>query len=425
METTSNEASRAVSPARLALLFALQFAIPGAYLPGLWPYLRAKGLSADEVGVAFALAGVGAVAAPFYAGQIADRWLRADRLLGFCYLLLGGGCAWLATQDSALGVQLALLGMGLVWAPTIGLTQSVSLAHIGDRDRLGPVRAFGTVGWIVSGIASAQWLRFVHTPADLSGEAMRQVQDLGRGDGLWMAAGLSILAGVMSLTLLPATPPSREGRAFAPGEAASYFRKQPLLTLMLATLMLACVDRFLLMHGAQFLTQVGGGEPEWLKQIFGEGGAGLLSMGQITEVGMLFAFPFLAARLSARQMLLSAGVLFTVRMAIFTWSDSFALVMLATAAHGICFTLFFFAGFLVVDRVCPKSVRTSGQALYQLCFGGFGGTVGSLVAARASEWPMPIFTVPFWLALTATLLLWTRYPAADTGKLPIQRVEAG
>jgi MFS family permease len=397
----------------------LQFAIPGAWLPGLYPLLSgARDFTGAQVGLVFAASSVGALAAPFYAGQLADRVLPADRLLGLFHLA-GAGLLALLSQVQSFGATLGTcLLLGLVYAPTIGLAHAVCLTHLERREGLGPVRAWGTVGWVFSGIAVAQWLLYRHTPRGVGEEVVRAAQDAGRIDGVVAACVLAAALSLFCFLALPRTPPSGRSRTFAPALAARRFRAEPLRTLILAALLLACVDRYYLFHGAEFLSRWGRDEPGLLERVFGVGGMGLMSLGQVVEIGLLFAFPALARRLAPRRMLIIAAGLFTLRMALFAWVPALPWVLLGVALHGVCFTLFFFAGFLVVDECCPPNVRASGQALFQLVFGGIGGLAGSLLGGATAGWaqvgetldPQRLFIVPFLLSAVATIFLWLRYP---------------
>src|SRR5262249_23306673 len=102
----------AMKPARyvpLSAMMFLQYAVWGIWLPVLGQYLQAApsdgglGFSGGQVGMILGLAGsIGAVSAPFIAGQIADRYFSTERFLGVL-LILGGAVKWItATQTSYL-----------------------------------------------------------------------------------------------------------------------------------------------------------------------------------------------------------------------------------------------------------------------------------------------------------------------------------
>jgi MFS family permease len=197
--------------ARLSVMMFLQYAIWGAWLPLLWPFLTgARGFDAQQVGNIFAVGAVGAIVAPFIAGQIADRYVPTQVFLGVSHLMgaaLVWQLGWLESYGSFLVFSLVY---SLIYAPTLSLTNSLAFHHLPDRDRdFGKVRLWGTVGWIAVGIALGQWLLRAHTPADGSEAAVLAAQQAGMADAFKLSAILGAAMGVYCLVGLPATPPRR------------------------------------------------------------------------------------------------------------------------------------------------------------------------------------------------------------------------
>ena len=79
---------------KLSGMMFLQYAIWGAWLPLLYPYLKNHMKFSDgDIGNMFAVGAVGAILAPFIAGQVADRFFRTERFLGLSQLL-GAFVVW-------------------------------------------------------------------------------------------------------------------------------------------------------------------------------------------------------------------------------------------------------------------------------------------------------------------------------------------
>lgn len=75
---------------RLGTMMFLQYALWGAWLPVTARYLSASiedgglGFSGSDIGMILGLAGsIGAIAAPFIAGQFADRYFSTEKVLAF------------------------------------------------------------------------------------------------------------------------------------------------------------------------------------------------------------------------------------------------------------------------------------------------------------------------------------------------------
>ena len=73
---------------RLALMNFLEFAVWGAYLTSMGRYLGNIGIG-PEIGYFYSMQGVVSIFMPAVMGIVADRWVPAQRLLGFCHLLAG------------------------------------------------------------------------------------------------------------------------------------------------------------------------------------------------------------------------------------------------------------------------------------------------------------------------------------------------
>jgi MFS family permease len=150
---------------RLSAMMFLQYAIWGAWLPILWPFLSGhRGLSGDQIGSIFAVGATGAIIGPFVAGQIADRWFSTEKFLAISHIL-GGLLVWqLCWIDDYQNFLIFSLLYSIIYLPTLSLTNSLAFHHLPDRDRdFSRVRIWGTIGWIVVGIAVGHWLLHEHT----------------------------------------------------------------------------------------------------------------------------------------------------------------------------------------------------------------------------------------------------------------------
>ena len=194
---------------RLSLMMFLQYAIWGAWLPILYPFLMGhRHFSLDQTGMCLMAGAIGALAGPFIAGQLADRSFATEKLLAVSHFI-GAVLVWFLASADRFEVFLVLSFVyGLVYAPTLALTNSISFANLPDRDRdFGPVRMWGTVGWIAAGIAVGQILLRNHTPAGVGEAEVAAAQNAGRAVAFQISAGLGVLMALYCLTLMH-TPPT-------------------------------------------------------------------------------------------------------------------------------------------------------------------------------------------------------------------------
>src|SRR5215472_5764247 len=112
--------------APLSAMMFLQYAVWGFWLPVLGQYLQAPpatgglGFSGGQVGMILGLAGsIGAVSAPFIAGQVADRYFSTERFLALL-LIVGGVIKWVTASQTSYGAWLGLsIANSVVYMPTL------------------------------------------------------------------------------------------------------------------------------------------------------------------------------------------------------------------------------------------------------------------------------------------------------------------
>ena len=417
---------------RLSAMMFLQYAIWGAWLPILWPFLAVhRGFDESQIATMFAVGAVGALLAPFVAGQIADRFFATEKFLGASHLL-GAVLVWqLASLESIVAFLVFSLFYSILYAPTLALTNSLAFHHLDDRDaQFGRVRLWGTVGWIAVGIAVGQWLLHRHTPEGAAPEIVEAAQAAGRADAFRFSAILGAVLGVYCFTL-PHTPPSRGVRANAAFAAISEVRRNPLLTLFLVSVPISCIHQFYFVHTSGFLSAFQNRAAGAINSVLGVGGGGLMTIGQMSEILVLAAMPLLAKCVSRKTLLLAGTLAYALRMALFAHVGALPFPPVATlvagvALHGVCFGCFVFVAFMIVDEETGADVRASAQSLYNLVLIGVGIIVGSLTAGAVASWAKgasprldyadpahthALFEVPMWAALACFGAILLFYPA--------------
>ncbi len=414
---------------RLSVMMFMQYGIWGAWLPLLYPFLSEhRGFTPSQIGDMFAVGAIGAIVAPFIAGQIADRYFSTERYLAFSHLI-GAVLVWLLARATSYNEFLALsLAYSLVYSPTLPLTNALAFHHLPDRNRdFGKVRVWGTVGWIAVGIGIGQWLLRQHTPAGLTPDQVHAAQVAGMGDAFRLSGILGVLMGLYAFTL-PHTPPARDVRSNAAFKAITAVKRQPLLTVFLLAVPISCVHQFYFVHTAGFLGKFQTDMATRINDVFGVGGGGLMTVGQMVEILVLAAMPVLARSLSRKTLLGIGLVAYAARMALFafvgpisasTGVPEVAVLVTGVGLHGLCFGCFIFVSFMIVDEETSGDIRASAQSLYNLVIIGFGTIVGSKVAGWVAEWASGggamdytrLFSVPMWASMVCLLLLLTVYPS--------------
>ncbi len=414
---------------RLSAMMFLQYGIWGAWLPLLYPFLKDhRGFDATQIGTMFSVGAVGAIFGPFIAGQIADRYFATEKFLGISHLL-GAVLVWqLASVETYQGFLIFSVVYSLIYSPTLALTNSISFHHLADRDRdFSKVRLWGTVGWIAVGIGIGQWLLRQHTPATGAEDAVWASQVAGMADAFRLSAILGIVQGLYCFSL-PNTPPSRDAQKNAWLSALGEIRYQPLLTLFLLAVPVSCIHQFYFVHTANFLGLYQFNLADSINGIFGVGGGGLMTLGQLSEIGVIAAIPLVAKKWPRRHLLAIGLVAYALRMALFAYVDVLPLpailtLVLGISMHGLCFGCFIFVAFMIVDENTTADVRATAQNLFNLVIVGIGIIVGSFIATGVAKWATAegaeqpdytqLFQVPLFASIACLLALLVFYPARD------------
>src|SRR5882672_3572498 len=143
----------------LGAFYFVFFVYAGLWVAYLPPYLAARGLGAAQIAWVLALPQLARVVAPAAWGALADRTGAQRAIVVFacaanaaCFALLpfvGGfaGIAWLMALTSLVSTA----ALPLVEAITLG-------ALAGQPGRYGPIRLWGSVGFVAAVLAGGAWL---------------------------------------------------------------------------------------------------------------------------------------------------------------------------------------------------------------------------------------------------------------------------
>ncbi|MDA7980420.1 MAG: MFS transporter [Pirellulales bacterium] len=250
-------------------------------------------------------------------------------------------------------------------------------------------------------------------------------QQAGMSDAFIVSALLGVVLGLFCLTL-PRTPPQPGQQSNATSEALGEIRRQPLLALFLLAVPISCVHQFYFVHASTFLGEYqrhAEGFVAGINSIFGVGGGGLMTIGQMTEIAVLALIPLFAKKFSRKTLLATGIIAYGLRMFLFAYVDVIPLpplftLILGVALHGLCFGSFIFVAFMIVDEETTGDVRASAQSLFNLVIVGIGIIVGSKVAGWVAEWASAsgamnyrqLFSVPMWASVGCLAFLIFFYP---------------
>ncbi|SPB18192.1 Putative nucleoside transporter YegT [Caballeronia novacaledonica] len=408
----ANQASHAKATfLRLSIMMLLEFILFGSWFATLGLVLATYKLPAI-IGPAYSLSAVAAVVSPVFLGAIGDRYLSSQKLLGLTHLL--GGALMLALPalvkaGDAKMTLIAIFAYMLCFQPTLGLTNSIAFRHLGKSEKAFPyLRIFATVGWVIAGLTVG-------------------AMGLSASTGVFtFAAVVSFVLGVYSFTL-PSTPPSAKNAKFSIGDLIGsksfvLFKDRNFATLIfcafLTSISLGVYNSFASPYlGALGISNV----------------AGVLAIGQASEVIFIISVPFVLRKLGLKWALLLGMGMWGVRFILFALAAEHQpnLAIIGVALHGICNDFFLILSAMYIDRMTPPELKVQAQSWLIMAISGFGSAAGSYISgtifgatvaqhpeAGAAAWTY-IWLVPI-VAAVVTAVLWIAFFKPSKEQEPVE-----
>jgi nucleoside transporter len=417
--------------AKLSVMMFLEFFIWGAWYPLSFGYLPSLGFNEYQVALILGTFNLAALLALFLGTQFVDRNFAAERYLAFSHLV--GGLAILAVafvkkpaageEDAAFWTVFGLMLVhSLFYVPTISITNSIAFANLRDpQQEFGPVRLWGTIGWIVAGlpfvflladwanipkvdrVPFTEWLGKV-LGTSLTGDALRQATS-----SIFLAAGVASLALAAFSLVLPHTPPrpaAESGERLAWLEAMKLLAIPYVLVLFVVTFLDAAVHQCYFFWAGRYLEHGVGIAGNWVQVV--------MSGGQVAEILTMAVLGYVLKSLGWRMTMVIGILGHAARFLVFAYFPLPAVAILINLLHGICYAFFFATVYIFVDEFFPKDARASGQGLFNALILGVGPFVGNFVSGRLGalftlgkdQWDFrTMFLFPAAVAIVAALLL--------------------
>jgi nucleoside transporter len=382
---------------RLSAMMLLQFIVFGSWFATLGLVLATNKLP-TIIGDAYSLAAIAAIFSPLCLGAIGDRFLDTQKVLGLAHLVGGALMLFMPglvqSGNGSLVLMLVFVYM-LFFMPTLGLTNAIAFRHLEGNQRMFPyVRVFGTLGWVVAGLGVG-------------------AMGLSASTGVFTVAGISSLVLAAYSFTLPSTPPAAKGAKFSMGDiigakAFVLFRHRNFTVLILCALLTSISLGVYNAFASPYLGALG------ISNV-----AGVLAIGQTSEVIFIVTIPFVLSRIGMKWGLLAGMGMWGVRFLLFVLAahGHAWLAIVGVALHGICNDFFLILSAMYIDRVAPVELAAQAQGWLILVISGFGGAIGGFVggwifgaAVAAHPEAGPTAWTPLWLvpigAAILTGVLW-------------------
>lgn len=364
---------------RLVLMNFLEFAVWGAYLTSMGTYLAGVGL-AEDIGWFYVVQGLVSIFMPGLMGIVADRFVPAQRLLGFCHLVAAAFMAAAGVYGlwAGAGVRMAVLFTlyscsVAFYMPTLGLGNSVAFnvltrAGMDTVKDFPPIRIFGTIGFICT-MWAVDLLGFQATPHQFL-----------------VSAGLSLLLGVYAQTL-PACPVSaaREKKTLAQAlglDAFRLMRQRRMAVFFVFSMLLGVSLQITNGYANPYITSFG--EVAAFSDTFGARHANMLiSLSQVSETCCILLIPFFLKRFGIKSVMMIAMLAWVFRFGLFGLGDPGGgvwMFVLSMIVYGVAFDFFNISGALFVEHEAAPENRSSAQGLFMIMTNGLGAAIGTFGA---------------------------------------------
>jgi PPP family 3-phenylpropionic acid transporter len=144
---------------RLASFFFAYFAYAGIVMAYLPLYLSARGMSAGEIAFLVALPYIARTFAPAAWGWIADATGARRGIIIFSCAAAAVCFATIPHVAGVAGIGWLVAGLALLSAGAVPIVEALTLASLaGQIGRYGPIRVWGSVGFIVATFGGGIWL---------------------------------------------------------------------------------------------------------------------------------------------------------------------------------------------------------------------------------------------------------------------------
>ncbi len=370
---------------RLILMNFLQWAVWGAYLTSMGSFLVHVGLS-SRIGIFYAMQGIVSIFMPALMGIVADKYIPAQRLLGFCHGIAGIcmiGVALLgmnAGSGVSFGLIFPLYSISVAfYMPTIALSNSVAFQCLvrNGYDTVKdfpPIRVFGTVGFIcamlfVNFMKGADGIQYQHT------------------HNQFFVCGIIGIVLLFYCFTLPKCPVNRnaESKSLADAlgiRAFTMFKDKDMAVFFIFSMLLGVAlqitNGFANPYISHFVNV-----PQYANSWGAQNANALISLSQVCECLGILLIPVVLKLFGIKKVMLISMIAWVLRFGFFGLGNpgpGVWMFIISMIVYGVAFDFFNISGALYVEQRASDHIKSSSQGLFMLMTNGIGATIGTLSA---------------------------------------------
>ena len=405
---------------RLIVMNIIQWAVWGAYLTSMGQYLGSVGLG-SRISIFYAMQGIVSMFMPALMGIVADKYIPAQKLLGYCHGIAGAAmtaaATYCMTSDTiTFGLLFSLYAVSVAfYMPTIALSNSVAFKILGDNGYdpvkdFPPIRVFGTVGFIAS-----MW--FVNFMTNGDGVSFQKTYDQFFVSGI---LGIIMLAYCFTLPNCPCKQEGGADQTLAQRfglDAFKLFKNRNMATFFTFSMLLGMALQITNSYATPFIehfTQ----SPEFADTWGARNPVALYSISQISETLGILLIPAAMRIFGIKRVMLIAMFAWVLRFGLFGAGDTGSglwMLILSMIVYGVAFDFFNISGALYTNMRTSEKIQNSAQGLFMLMTNGIGATVGTLGAgaimnhyvynAATPDWSTPWYIFAGYALVVAIMFM--------------------
>ena len=370
---------------RLIVMNIIQWAVWGSYLTSMGSYLASVGL-ATKIGIFYAMQGIVSIFMPTLMGIVADKFIPAQKLLGFCHGVSGlgmvgaGAYCMMAGGDISFGILFGLYAVGAAfYMPTIALSNAVAF-NILEKNGYDtvkdfpPIRVFGTVGFILGML----FVNFV---------SIDGVQFQNSYNQFFTSGVLGFIMFLYCFTL-PNCPCSKnEGADQTLAErfglsAFKLFKDKQMAIFFIFSMLLGVALQITNGFANPFISHFKE-VPEFAQTWGARNANALISISQVSETLGILLIPIAMRLFGIKKVMLIAMFAWVFRFGLFGAGNPGSgvwMLILSMVVYGVAFDFFNISGALYTNMRTSAKMQNSAQGLFMLMKNGIGATIGTLSA---------------------------------------------
>lgn len=258
----------------------------------------------------------------------------------------------------------------------MALGAAICFAHLPNPTKeFGPVRVWGTVGWVVMGLMLGYWLSNPSWVVSLLQRWRPSAPGALLSDQFRLGSGMAFLLACYSLTLKRTPPRKHADHLLAPLKALSLLRMRPFAIFLFCHFGMCVTFPFSLQSTPLLLRELGVPRAQL---------SPVLTIAQSTEILALLCLQWILGFLGLRRTILTGLCAWTMALGVLMIGHPVYLVIASLSLHGIFICCVLVTGQVFVNSQASGDIRSSAQGLIAFS-AGLGMLSGNLLVGWLRE----------------------------------------